>query len=69
MVKYYYVEVNNNYKTNINEISKIDNNDVTGIGWIKLKCVQQFINNEKIEFNYHAKKCLKHFFNIYKEFF
>ena len=68
MAMYFFVNVNHNLETlTENHNQKI--NDVSGIGWVKLECLQTLIDNEQIQCNKHAKKCLLHFFNIYKQYF
>ena len=67
-VTYFFVNVNNNLVT-ITENNNQKYNDVSGIGWIKLECIQELINNNTLIFNLHAKKCLHHYFNISKTYF
>ena len=39
-------------------------NDVNAIGWFKLRCLHEMINNGKIKLNVHTKKCFKYFLGI-----
>lgn len=59
-VCYYYVIFNEQYAFNI---QKTNFNDATGIGWIKIECLTQLIeNNDSFKINFHAKKCIFKFF-------
>jgi hypothetical protein len=60
--KYYYVNTNTTYE-NI-KINNDENNDASGLFWINLNCLKELLVNDIIKFNYHAKKCLYHFFKI-----
>ena len=60
-VKYFYIKYN---QFNINIKDHTDSNDATGIGWIKIDCLQTLVQNNTIKLNFHAKKCIKFFFNI-----
>lgn len=42
-----------------------DNDDATGIGWFRLKCLTKLISTKKIKLNYHTRKLLKKIFNVF----
>ena len=45
------------------DTTKTNFNDATGIGWIKIECLTQLIeNNDSFKINFHAKKCIFKFF-------
>jgi ADP-ribose pyrophosphatase YjhB (NUDIX family) len=44
------------------KVQNMDNNDANGIGWIKLKCLEDLIKKEIISLNYHTKIILRNFF-------
>ena len=39
-------------------------NDANGIGWIKLNCLIEMINNEYLDINKHCKILIKKFLNM-----
>lgn len=58
---YYIYELNEE----IGSVQKdIPDNDVNGITWIKLTCLQDMFKTNKMKFNYHCKYLLQHQFNI-----
>ena len=65
-IRYYYVETSTNYDNLV--IPKCDNNDASGMCWIKLECLKELFINKKITLNYHARNCLFHFFKIGSRF-
>jgi len=46
------------------EIKQSIDNDVSGIGWINIHCLQHLVHNKIIKLNHHAKLCFKFFLNI-----
>ena len=42
----------------------IENNDVNGIGWIKIECLKELVKLKTIKLNHHAKLCFQHFLNF-----
>tara|TARA_B100002052_G_C15769869_1_gene546436 strand:- start:119 stop:607 length:489 start_codon:yes stop_codon:yes gene_type:complete len=54
---YYFVESS---MQNV-EIQNTIDNDVNGIGWINVDCLQKLIQNGKVKINYHAKLCFNFF--------
>lgn len=68
-VRYYFVESCVDYSDVTLQYDKYcDNNDVNGICWIKLECLQELYFNNKIKLNYHARNCLYKFFKISTKF-
>lgn len=39
-------------------------NDANGIGWIKLDCLKDLVNNNIIRLNYHTKLCLRRYLKL-----
>jgi ADP-ribose pyrophosphatase YjhB (NUDIX family) len=39
-------------------------NDANSIGWIKLRCLRQFINNDTIKLTKHTEMILSHFLDV-----
>ena len=39
------------------------NNDVNGIGWINIECLNELVNSGQIKLNHHAKLCFQYFLN------
>ena len=39
-------------------------NDASGIGWFKINCLQDLINTDKIQVNYHCKLLFEYFLKI-----
>lgn len=39
-------------------------NDVTGISWIKINCLQNLVKQKIIQLNYHTKYILKNYLNL-----
>ena len=66
-VKYYYVETTQEF--NDLEIQKHDYNDANGLTWIKLSCLENLLQNDKLKLNYHARSCLYYYFKISKNKF
>ena len=54
---YYFAEL----KMQNVEISNTIDNDVNGIGWINVDCLQKLIQRGKVKINYHAKLCFNFF--------
>ena len=46
------------------EIKHSIDNDVSGISWINIHCLQHLVHNKIIKLNHHAKLCFKFFLNI-----
>ena len=56
------------YLLNMKEIdveiqSNVEDNDVNGIGWIKIECLKELIKIGTIKLNHHSRLCFKHFLN------
>lgn len=62
--KYYFL----NMKETEVSVQRSENNDANGIGWIKIKCLEQMTNDFKIRINMHCKKILSHFFAVHTLF-
>jgi len=60
---YFYAEINSETSTvsDMVTLQKIENNDVNGIGWIRLDCLEDFIKDGNIVLNQHAKITFKKF--------
>lgn len=54
---YFYIE----HKEDIVYIQPSFNNDANGICWIKVSCLLDMVNHDKMKINYHCKKLLKRF--------
>lgn len=61
---YYYVEMKK-CDVNIQEHENIEKNDVTGISWIKIDCLEDLVNDGKIILNKHCILTFKRFLKIF----
>ena len=56
-VTYYFINMYENEVT-------VPENDVNGIGWVKVRCLIKLVKNNNLKFNYHAKLAFKNFLKI-----
>jgi ADP-ribose pyrophosphatase YjhB (NUDIX family) len=49
----------------VNVQTKIEGNDANGIGWLKIDCLFEMINNEQIKINKNCKILINHFLKDY----
>ena len=57
------------YYINIKEVpvtiqKNIQDNDVNGLGWIKIDCLKKLIRKGTIKLNHHSRLCFNYFLNI-----
>lgn len=60
-VVYFYMELQ---EIDVTVQNHINDNDANGIGWIKLKCLQQCVQNGNISLSKHCQIVLKRLLNI-----
>lgn len=58
---YFYLEMK---ECDLNVQYTVIDNDANGIGWIKLNCLIEMINNEYLDINKHCKILIKKFLNM-----
>lgn len=58
---YYYINIK---QVDVTIQSSIEDNDVNGLGWIKIDCLKKLIKKGTIKLNHHSRLCFKHFLNI-----
>ena len=58
---YYFLNMK---ETTVTIQSGIENNDVNGIGWIKIECLKELVRLKTMKLNHHAKLCFQHFLNL-----
>jgi len=63
-VVYFYMEIENQYQVNVQKSINTEANDVNGIGWIKLDCLEKMVNTGQIKLNRHGKIAFKKIKNL-----
>lgn len=59
---YYFVRIRR--LPTINILDQLPKQDVTGITWIKIRCLKELIRQKKIKLNYHTILCLYKFIRL-----
>ena len=60
----YYYFIKTRLLSSIQILDQLPSEDVTGITWIKIKCLKEMVRQKKIKLNYHTILCLYKFIRL-----